>query len=128
LPLSCEKSTGSHAVKQCTRRSLKRSLFSFPYSKNCSLRNCITPLSHNNVLLQTRNCTVPHCKMYSTVYSIELLLRNLPVIGARRSKKRLERDTPNAPIDISHYRLLFGFSLLYTDRVPFELLDSAALL
>jgi hypothetical protein len=30
--------------------------------------------------------------------------------------------------DISQYRLLFGFSLLYTDRVPFELLDSAALL
>jgi hypothetical protein len=24
--------------------------------------------------------------------------------------------------------VLFGFSLLYTDRVPFELLDSAALL
>jgi hypothetical protein len=33
-----------------------------------------------------------------------------------------------ACIDISQYRLLFGFSLLYTDRVPFELLDSAALL
>jgi hypothetical protein len=32
------------------------------------------------------------------------------------------------PTDISKYRLLFGFSLLYTDRVPFELLDSAALL
>jgi hypothetical protein len=32
------------------------------------------------------------------------------------------------PIDISQYRLLFGFFLLYTDRVPFELLDSAALL
>jgi hypothetical protein len=32
------------------------------------------------------------------------------------------------PIDISQYRLLFGFSPLYTDRVPFELLDSAALL
>jgi hypothetical protein len=31
-------------------------------------------------------------------------------------------------IDISQYRLLFGFSLLYTDRVPFELLDRAALL
>jgi hypothetical protein len=31
-------------------------------------------------------------------------------------------------IDISQYRLLFGFSLLYTERVPFELLDSAALL
>jgi hypothetical protein len=31
-------------------------------------------------------------------------------------------------IDISQYRLLFGFFLLYTDRVPFELLDSAALL
>jgi hypothetical protein len=31
-------------------------------------------------------------------------------------------------IDISQYRLLFGFSLLYTDRIPFELLDSAALL
>jgi hypothetical protein len=31
-------------------------------------------------------------------------------------------------IDISQYRLLFGFSLLSTDRVPFELLDSAALL
>jgi hypothetical protein len=29
-------------------------------------------------------------------------------------------------IDISQYRLLFGFFLLYTDRVPFELLDSAA--
>jgi hypothetical protein len=33
-------------------------------------------------------------------------------------------------IDILQYRLFFGFgfSLLYTDRVPFELLDSAALL
>jgi hypothetical protein len=30
-------------------------------------------------------------------------------------------------IDISQYRLLLGFFLLYTDRVPFELLDSAAL-
>jgi hypothetical protein len=30
-------------------------------------------------------------------------------------------------IDISQYRLLFGLFLLYTDRVPFELLDSAAL-
>jgi hypothetical protein len=30
-------------------------------------------------------------------------------------------------IDISQYRLLFGFSLLFTDRVPFVLLDSAAL-
>jgi hypothetical protein len=28
-------------------------------------------------------------------------------------------------IDISQYRLLFGFFLLYMDRVPFELLDSA---
>jgi hypothetical protein len=33
-----------------------------------------------------------------------------------------------ASIDISQYRLLFGFCLLYTDRVPFDLLDSAALL
>jgi hypothetical protein len=31
-------------------------------------------------------------------------------------------------IDISQYRLLFGFSLLYTNCDPFELLDSAALL
>jgi hypothetical protein len=31
-------------------------------------------------------------------------------------------------IDISQYRLLFGFFLLYMDRIPFELLDSAALL
>jgi hypothetical protein len=31
-------------------------------------------------------------------------------------------------IDISQFRLLFGFFLLYTDRVPFELLDSAAIL
>jgi hypothetical protein len=30
--------------------------------------------------------------------------------------------------DISQYRLFFGFSLLYTDRVPFEMLDSAGLL
>jgi hypothetical protein len=30
-------------------------------------------------------------------------------------------------IDISQYRLLFGFFLLYMDRVPFELLNSAAL-
>jgi hypothetical protein len=33
-----------------------------------------------------------------------------------------------AAIDISQYRLLFGLFLLYTDRIPFELLDSAALL
>jgi hypothetical protein len=32
------------------------------------------------------------------------------------------------PIDTLQYRLLFGFFLLHTDRVPFELLDSAALL
>jgi uncharacterized protein (DUF608 family) len=31
-------------------------------------------------------------------------------------------------IDISYYRLLFGFSLLYTDRVTFGWLVSAALL
>jgi hypothetical protein len=31
-------------------------------------------------------------------------------------------------IDISEYGLLFGLFLLYADRVPFELLDSAALL
>jgi hypothetical protein len=31
-------------------------------------------------------------------------------------------------IDISQYRLLFGFFPLHTDCVPFELLDSAALL
>jgi hypothetical protein len=31
-------------------------------------------------------------------------------------------------IDISHYRLLFGFFLLNTDYVPFELVDSTALL
>jgi hypothetical protein len=31
-------------------------------------------------------------------------------------------------IDISQYRLLFGFSQLYMERVPFELFDSAALL
>jgi hypothetical protein len=30
--------------------------------------------------------------------------------------------------DISHYGLLFGFFLLYKDCVPFELVDSAALL
>jgi hypothetical protein len=29
--------------------------------------------------------------------------------------------------DISQYRLLFGVFLLYTGRVPFDLLDSAAL-
>jgi hypothetical protein len=32
------------------------------------------------------------------------------------------------PIDFSQYRLLFGFFLLYTDHIPFELPDSAALL
>jgi hypothetical protein len=30
-------------------------------------------------------------------------------------------------IDIWQYRLLLGVFLLYTDRVPFKLLDSAAL-
>jgi hypothetical protein len=33
-----------------------------------------------------------------------------------------------AATDISQYRLRFWFSLLYADHVPFELLDSAALL
>jgi hypothetical protein len=33
-----------------------------------------------------------------------------------------------AGTDISQYRLRFGLSLLHTDRVPFELLDSAAFL
>jgi hypothetical protein len=37
-------------------------------------------------------------------------------------------NTPSIPIDISQYRLLLRFFLLYTDRVAFELLDSAALL
>jgi hypothetical protein len=37
------------------------------------------------------------------------------------------RQILGKPIDISQYRLLLGFFLLYTDRVPFELLDSAAL-
>jgi hypothetical protein len=32
------------------------------------------------------------------------------------------------PTDISHYRLLFQFFLQYTDCVPFELVESAALL
>jgi hypothetical protein len=32
---------------------------------------------------------------------------------------------PGVTIDISQYRLLFGFFMLYTDRVPFELLDCA---
>jgi hypothetical protein len=31
-------------------------------------------------------------------------------------------------IDTSQYRLLSGFFLLFTDRVPFELLDNAAIL
>jgi hypothetical protein len=35
---------------------------------------------------------------------------------------------PPIPIDISQYRLLFGFFLLYANRVPFELLDSPALI
>jgi hypothetical protein len=29
-------------------------------------------------------------------------------------------------IDISQYRLIFGFFLLYTERVPFELLEGRA--
>jgi hypothetical protein len=37
-------------------------------------------------------------------------------------------DTYIHTIDISQHRLLFVFSLLNTDRVPFELLHSAALL
>jgi hypothetical protein len=32
--------------------------------------------------------------------------------------------TSTLPTDISQYRLLFGFTLLYTDRVPFELLEA----
>jgi hypothetical protein len=43
-------------------------------------------------------------------------------IGTKKQKKW------HCIIDISQYRLLFGFFLLYTDRVPFELLDSATLL
>jgi hypothetical protein len=39
---------------------------------------------------------------------------------------RLYPRTP--PIDVSQYRRLLGFSLLYTYRVPIELLDSAALI
>jgi hypothetical protein len=39
----------------------------------------------------------------------------------------LGEGSARQPIDISPYRLFLGFFLLYTDRVPFELLDSAAL-
>jgi hypothetical protein len=52
-------------------------------------------------------------------------------IARRFAEVRLENSkesTGSAPIDTSQYRLLFGFFLIYTDRVPFELLDSAALL
>jgi hypothetical protein len=46
----------------------------------------------------------------------------------QNSTKVLQKTCGFKTTDISQYRLLFGFSLLYTDRVPFELLDSAALL
>jgi hypothetical protein len=49
------------------------------------------------------------------------------IIAGRSSNEVLSADSTGL-IDISQYRLLFGFSLLYTDRVPFELLVSAALL
>jgi hypothetical protein len=68
-----------------------------------------------------------HYKLLSQLFStlrvktpVTLSLWNLSPVGV------LWLGMP--PIDISQYRLLFEFSLLYTDRVPFELLDSAALL
>jgi hypothetical protein len=53
---------------------------------------------------------------------------NIQVDGGSCGKGRQQLDIQVESIDISQYRLLFGFSLLYTDRVPFELLHSAALL
>jgi hypothetical protein len=41
---------------------------------------------------------------------------------------QVEERKGRRTIDISQYRLLVGFLLLYMDRVPVELLDSAALL
>jgi hypothetical protein len=55
-------------------------------------------------------CLIFHC----WTFTIEILLGRISIQGVL--------------IDISQYRLFFGFSLLYTDRVPFDLLDSAAFL
>jgi hypothetical protein len=81
-----------------------------------------------HILVELRvNISAPF-KTLSTTGMIFFLLTNknykLPYLGKNVGEKCA---TVNHR-DISQYRLRFGFSLLYTDRVPFELLDSAALL
>jgi hypothetical protein len=75
---------------------------------------------------------------FALMYSI-FKCRRVEILGCSTSciagnQERLELKIYNCDFllirttDISQYRLRFGFSLLYRDRVPFELLDSAALL
>jgi hypothetical protein len=53
---------------------------------------------------------------------------NIMIAVKKKKKKQFFWPMYDEPIDITQYRLLFGFFLPYTDRAPFELLDSGALL
>jgi hypothetical protein len=69
------------------------------------------------------------CWIYSTYFSSNEALR-FPIWGPPPIWFHVHICTTvyTYTTDISQYTLCFGFSLLFTDRVPFELLDSAALL
>jgi hypothetical protein len=59
-------------------------------------------------------------------FEVILTLRSTACILDYRHQQKIYVVQPIRNIDISHYRLFFRFFLLYTDRVPFELFDSAA--
>jgi hypothetical protein len=60
--------------------------------------------------------------------NVLILLMLVLYIAGDRSFQSLFIIVWVSGIDISQYRLLFGFFLPYADRVPFELLDSTAFL
>jgi hypothetical protein len=77
--------------------------------------------------------TVQSCRTVAMIiwiyYFIIIIIIYHGCIWRQHAPSESRWDFPLAVlIDISQYRLLFGFFLLYTDHVPFELLDSAALL
>jgi hypothetical protein len=78
--------------------------------------NIVFHAKRNAVKIKTYNAV-------STAADFLLVRRGQQVVGLILNTEYRVTHT-----DISQYRLRFGFSLLYTDRVPLELLDSAALL
>jgi hypothetical protein len=70
-------------------------------------------------MLTWKQLAITLCLNKKTAYFAFVLLSLSPLQGFK---------IPVYITDISQYRLRLGFSLQYTDSVPFELLDSAALL